>query len=148
MVSDEQCVVLLLENNDNDANIIIQNFQLVDVAHEVRRVADSEAMLVYLKECVNLNSSGDYIKPRLIILGIDDLSDDIVNILEFLQQDSELKRVPVLVCSSTLSDNNSIVKAYQLNANSFLIKPEDKSEFSEIAREVGGYWLKWNQLPP
>jgi len=148
MVSEEHCVVLLLENNDNDANIIIQNFQLVDVAHEVRRVADSESMLAYLKECIDKNGSDKYIKPRLIILGIDDLSDDIVAILEFLQQDSELKRVPVLVCSSTLSDNNSIVKAYQLNANSFLIKPTDKKEFTNVAQEVGGYWLKWNQLPP
>lgn len=148
MVSEEHCVVLLLEKNDNDANIIIQNFQLVDVPHEVRRVADSEAMLDYLKQSAKKNGSIKFIKPRLIILGIDALSDDIVTILEFLQQDSDLKRVPVLICSSTLSDNENIKKAYQLKANSFLVKPEDKSEFTNIVREVGSYWLKWNQLPP
>ncbi|WP_455202574.1 hypothetical protein [Kaarinaea lacus] len=148
MVSEEHCVVLLLESNDSDANIIIQNFQLVDVPHEVRRVADSEAMLVYLEECVNKSSSENYIKPRLIILGIDEFNDNIVNLLEFIQQNSELKRVPVLVCTSTLNDNDSIIRAYQLKANSYLVKPEDKNEFSNIAREVGSYWLKWNQLPP
>ena len=148
MVSEEHCVVLLLEENDNDANIIIQNFQLVDVPHEVHRLADSAAMLAYLQQCAQKNVSPGYIKPRLIILGIDALSEDIVDILEFLQQDSDLKRVPVLICSSTLSDNESIVKAYQLKANSFLIKPKDKTEFATIAREVGSYWLKWNQLPP
>ena len=148
MVSEEHCVVLLLENNDNEANIIIQNFQLVDVAHEVRWVTDSNALLEYLKESVNKDNSDKYIKPRLIILGIDELNAGIINILEFLQQDVELKRVPVLVCSSTLSDQNSIVKAYELKVNSYLVKPESKDEFSEIVREVASYWLKWNQLPP
>jgi response regulator RpfG family c-di-GMP phosphodiesterase len=146
MVSEEHCVVLFLEQNDSDANIVMQSFASVDVPHELRRVSDCEAMLVYLKESLNKGSSDKFIKPRLIVFGIERITDDVVKILEFLQKDNELKRVPVLVFSRA-SDNDSILRAYQLKVNSYLLKPDDREEFANVAREVGGYWLRWNQLP-
>lgn len=146
MVSEEHCVVLLLEKNDNDANTIIQSFSSVDEPHEMRRVADCAAMLVYLKESLNKGVSEKFIKPRLIVFGIEDISDEVVKVLEFLQQDNELKRVPVLVFSR-VSDNDNVLKAYQLKVNSYLLKPDNREELANIAREVGSYWLRWNQLP-
>ncbi|MCI0507069.1 MAG: hypothetical protein L0Z73_13300 [Gammaproteobacteria bacterium] len=146
MVSEEHCVVLLLEKNDNDANIIMQGFSSVDAPHELRRVTDSAAMLVYLKESLNKSSSDKFIKPRLIVFGIEGVSDEIVRILEFLQRDSELKRVPVLVFSNT-AHSEHVLRAYQLKVNSYLLKPDDRDEFASVAREVGSYWLRWNQLP-
>ncbi|WP_455207800.1 hypothetical protein [Kaarinaea lacus] len=146
MVSEEHCVVLLLEKNDNDANIIMQSFLSIDVPHELRRVVDCDAMFVYLKESLNKSSSEKFVKPRLIIIGIDQLTDEVVKVMEFLQKDNELKRVPVLVFSRS-SDNSHILRAYQLKVNSYLLKSDNNDEFTNVAREVGSYWLKWNQLP-
>ena len=146
MVSEEHCVVLLLEKNDNDANIIMQSFSTVDEPHEMRRVADCDAMLVYLKESLSKSSSDKFIKPRLIIFGIAEITAEVAKVLEFLQKDDELRRVPVLVFSQ-ISDNDNIYKVYQLKVNSYLLKPEDREEFANIVREVGSYWLRWNQLP-
>ncbi|HEY5602151.1 MAG TPA: hypothetical protein VIM41_03505 [Gammaproteobacteria bacterium] len=146
MVSEEHCVVLLLEKNDNDAKILIESFLSLDVPHEVRRVLDCRAMLDYLKESLNNRGSDKFIKPRLIIFGIEGITDEIVKVLEFLQSDSELKRVPVLVFSST-ADNSHILRAYQLKVNSYLLKLVNSAEFAAVAREVGSYWLRWNQLP-
>ncbi|WP_455220922.1 hypothetical protein [Kaarinaea lacus] len=145
MVSEEHCVVLLLEKNDDDAQTIIQSFSSTDEPHEMRRCADCDAMLVYLKQSLS-KSSEKFIKPRLIVLGIESVTDEVVKLLEFLQEDDELKRVPVLVFSKA-SDNDNVLRAYQLKVNSYLLKPDDREELANIAREVGSYWLRWNQLP-
>jgi len=145
MVSEEHCVVLLLEKNDDDAQIIIQSFASSDEPHEMRRVADCDAMLVYLKQSLS-KSSEKFIKPRLILFGIENVTDEVMKVLKFLQEDGELKRVPVLVLAKN-SDNENVLKAYQLRVNSYLLKPENKEELANVAREVGSYWLRWNQLP-
>lgn len=145
MVSEEHCIVLLLEKNDDDAKTIIQSFSSIDVPHEMRRVADCDAMLVYLKQSLS-KSSEKFIKPRLIVFGIERVTDEVVKVLEFLQEDNELKRVPVLVFSKA-SDNDNVLRAYQLKVNSYLLKPDDREELANVAREVGSYWLRWNQLP-
>jgi len=145
MVSEEHCVVLLLEKNDDDAQIIIQSFSSSEEPHEMRRVADCDAMLVYLKQSLS-KSSEKFIKPRLILFGIETVSDEVMKVLKFLQEDNELKRVPVLVLSKA-SDNDNVLKAYQLKVNSYLVKPDSKEELANVAREIGSYWLRWNQLP-
>jgi len=62
-------------------------------------------------------------------------------VLRWIRQQPELKalRVVVLTSSDRIQDVNL---AYQLGANSFLVKPVDFERFVEISQALKGYWYK------
>jgi DNA-binding response OmpR family regulator len=52
--------------------------------------------------------------------------------------------VVVLTSSQEESD---LVRAYDLGANSYLVKPVDSEEFMKSVGELGLYWVLLNRLP-
>jgi DNA-binding NarL/FixJ family response regulator len=52
--------------------------------------------------------------------------------------------VVVLTTSKAESD---IARAYDNHANSYLVKPVDFDRFRQLMRDLGFYWLIWNQHP-
>ena len=43
--------------------------------------------------------------------------------------------------------NEDLVESYQLGVNSYIVKPVDFDQFTEVVRELGYYWLLLNQPP-
>lgn len=146
MVSEDYRVILLLENNEQDATQITEYLVSADSNALVHHEKDCGGALEYLHRCLDRSTSDVVQCPRLIILCINHLSDDVIKVLDFLHQDSILLKTPVLIFSESLN-NNDIKSAYCRGANSFLQKPDDPAELGEVFREVTEYWLKWNQLP-
>jgi DNA-binding response OmpR family regulator len=52
--------------------------------------------------------------------------------------------VVILTTSKAESD---MAKAYDSQANSYLVKPMDFTLFAELMKTFGYYWLAWNQYP-
>jgi two-component system response regulator len=44
-------------------------------------------------------------------------------------------------------DETQVQESYELGANSFIQKPTDPSEFSEMVLQVAMYWLLLNRTP-
>jgi CheY-like chemotaxis protein len=146
MVSEDHRVILLLGNNEQDAAQISNYLVSADSNALVHHEKDCAGIIAYLRRCSGKTASDAFQCPRLIILCITNLSNDVVEVLDYLHQDSNLLKTPVLIFSESLSDSD-IKLAYSLGANSFLQKPENPAELGEVFREVTEYWLKWNQLP-
>jgi CheY-like chemotaxis protein len=147
MVSEDHCVVLLLASNNQDGVLITRHITSVDSAIEVCVENTCSAILKYLKNCEQASGAKSCLRPRLIVLCVQELSADVVDILEFLQQSTETAKIPTLVFSES-SAPADVKQAYNLKINSYLHKPDNPDEFDEILKEVAAYWLKWNQLPP
>jgi len=84
--------------------------------------------------------------PRVIFL---DLKLPLVGGLEVLRavkQDARTKSVPVVVVTSSREDPD-VKTAYELGANSYVVKPVDFESFTEAIGSVGLYWLLINQPP-
>ena len=60
---------------------------------------------------------------------------------------SVLRRVPVVVLTSS-RESPDITRAYELGANSYLIKPVIFDDLVELMKRLNFYWLLTNQPPP
>jgi DNA-binding NarL/FixJ family response regulator len=69
-----------------------------------------------------------------------------LEVLEWIRGQPGLNalRVVVLTTSQEIRDVN---QAYQLGANSFLVKPTDLHDFVAMTRALAGYWLWMSQMP-
>jgi len=68
-------------------------------------------------------------------------------VLEEIDDDPVLSRIPVIVLTSSEAEED-VVQSYELQANAYLTKPVDPTEFIEIVRSFQEFWLSVVRLPP
>ena len=66
--------------------------------------------------------------------------------LAAIKQDAYLKKIPVIVLTTSNAENDINV-AYNLHANSYLVKPIDFDKFIDMVRLIEQYWLHTATLP-
>jgi DNA-binding NarL/FixJ family response regulator len=54
--------------------------------------------------------------------------------------------VPVVVLTTSREDED-VKTAYQLGANSYIVKPVEFDKFMEVATQIDLYWCVLNQRP-
>jgi len=69
-----------------------------------------------------------------------------LDVLGWLQEQPELRCVPVLVLSSS-AHRTDIENAYELGANAFVVKPANLEKRAELAKLIGAFWLEFNEGP-
>jgi len=72
---------------------------------------------------------------------------DGLQVLQSMRADERTRRLPVVVFTSS-SEQEDMLKSYDLGANSYVRKPVEFEEFSEATRQLGVYWLLLNEPPP
>lgn len=85
-------------------------------------------------------------RPALILLDLNLPGKYGFEVLKEIKMDSSLKRIPVMVLTSSASmrDLNS---AYDLGANSYLKKAGALDEIYHLMRSIEHYWLQLSALP-
>jgi len=68
------------------------------------------------------------------------------DVLEALEKDDDLSRIPVVVLTSSAAEAD-LAKSYELNANAYVTKPVDFDGFSEIVSRVENFSFKIVTLP-
>lgn len=68
-------------------------------------------------------------------------------LLAWLREQPVLKRLPVVVLTSS-RESPDITRAYDLGANSYLIKPVVFDDLVELMKRLNFYWRLTNQPPP
>jgi len=64
-----------------------------------------------------------------------------------VRADERTRRLPVVILTSS-NEEKDLVNSYELRANSFIRKPVDFMQFNEAARQLGLYWLVYNEPAP
>mgnify|MGYP000915209772 CR=1 FL=1 len=139
-------LVLLVEDNDDHAELVMRNFERLDFPCTIRHVRDGEAALDYIfRRGAYADLAGSPL-PSLILLDLRLPRVDGLSVLKEIKSSDELRVIPVVVLTSSQSDND-ICSAYQNHVNSFLVKPLDGACFSRLMQELGLYWLQRNIRP-
>lgn len=126
--------ILLVEDNPQDEELTLRALAKHNLANRVHVARDGAEAMEFLKQLV---------RPKVVLL---DLKLPKVSGLEVLAQvkgDERTRSIPVVVLTSSREEPD-IAKAYQLGANSYIVKPVQFENFIKAVSEAGMYWLLVN----
>ena len=131
--------ILLVEDNPDDIKLALRALKKNNIVNDVVIAADGKAALDYL---LGTNSP-----PAVILLDLKLPKMDGLEVLRQIRATSQLKRLPVVVLTSS-KEEVDLIKSYDLGANSYIRKPVEFVQFSEAVNQLGMYWLLLNEPPP
>ncbi|MGC2639445.1 MAG: response regulator [Acidobacteriaceae bacterium] len=134
--------ILLIDDDPADAALITRAFDRAQFAGSIEHMLNARAGLEWLRRRIALGDPAEF--PGLVLL---DLKLPGMSGLEFLgemRSMHELRQVPVVVLA-TAHDAETINRAYEQGANSYLVKTPDPDEVSRLIQFVKQYWLSVNQ---
>ena len=142
----EPIVILLVEDDLSHAEIVRRNFEKFRVANRLIHVTDGQAALDYLNQRNGYGDPATSPQPGVILLDLRLPKVDGLEVLKNIKADPKLKGIPVVILTTSKAEID-MVKAYAFHANSYLVKPVDFTQFTELMEACGYYWLAWNQRP-
>ena len=142
----EPIVILLVEDDEAHAEIVRRNFQDHRLANRLMHVADGQAALDYLYHHNGFSDPAQSPRPGIILLDLRLPKVDGLEVLKIIKADPALSSIPVVILSTSNAEMD-MVKAYAAHANSYLVKPVDFTQFTELTKTFGYYWVAWNQYP-
>jgi two-component system response regulator len=140
-------VILLVEDNDDDAELTRMAFERAHVENQLVRAYDGVEALDYLLRRGPHAGRSDETDPAVVLLDLNLPRLDGIEVLRAVRADPATRHVPIVVLTSSNTDRDRLA-AYDGHANSFLQKPVDFDRFIVAAREIGLYWLVLNQRAP
>jgi len=135
--------ILLAEDNPGDVMLTKKALEEGKLANNLHVATDGVDALQFLRQ------EGEYDdtpRPDLILLDLNMPRKDGEEVLEELKDDEDLRRIPVVVLTSSESEED-IAKSYELNANAYLTKPVDFDGFVEIVNRMEDFWFQVVKLP-
>jgi len=140
-VIDAHPPILLVEDNPVDVDLTLRAFSRRKLANPVIVARDGEEALAWIPRW----QAGET-KPAVILLDLNMPRVDGLTVLRQLKSQPELQRIPVVILTTSKEDRD-INTAYDLGANSYIVKPVDFNNFMEVAQQIELYWCVTNEKP-
>jgi two-component system, response regulator len=138
--------VLLVEDNPDDATLVIRELKKNNLANKLIHLTDGVEALDFIFGRGMFSERNVEDKPKVILL---DLKMPKINGLEVLQEirnDERTKFIPVVVMTSS-KEERDIFNSYSLGVNAYVVKPVGFDNFSKAVAELGLFWILVNQPP-
>jgi two-component system, response regulator len=139
--------ILLVEDNPDDVELTLRAFRRQNLADKIAVARDGEEALAFVYGTGAFAHRSDVEPPRLILLDLKLPKIDGLDVLRTLKADERTRRTPVVVLTSS-REGRDLQQAYDIGANSYIVKPVEFDRFLEVARQLGAYWLLCNEPSP
>jgi CheY-like chemotaxis protein len=138
--------ILLAEDDPNDVLLIERAFQKAGLRSALRVVRDGEEAVEYLSGRERYADREQHPLPFLLLLDLKMPGTDGFEVLRWARGQSELKRLLVVVLTSS-NLQADVDRAYELGANSYLVKPVEFQEMVNLIQRFEAYWTELNRMP-
>jgi CheY-like chemotaxis protein len=138
--------LLLVEDKSNDVLLIRRALGKAGIANPLQVVGDGDQAVAYLAGDGPFADRERFPLPGVVLLDLKLPRRSGLEVLEWLRGQPGLKRLPVVVLTSS-AESRDINRAYDLGANSYLVKPVEFGPLLEMVKALGPYWLALNQKP-
>ena len=139
-------VILLAEDDPNDVLSVQRAFQRNYVANPVQVVRDGEEALAYLSGQAPFADRERHPLPVLMLMDLKMPRKSGLEVLAWVRHQPGLKRLPIIVLTSS-NQSPDINRAYELGANSYLVKPAGFDSLLDLVKNLDMYWLILNEKP-
>ena len=136
--------ILMVEDNEGD--VLLTRLALKDskILVELDVVEDGVEAIDYLR---HRGRHAGTLRPDLILLDLNLPRMDGREVLAEVKSDPALRRIPVVILSGSAAEED-LVRAYDLHANCYVVKPVGAEEFAKIVKSIPTFWLSVVSLPP
>ena len=134
--------ILLVEDNPGDVRLTKEALREAKVRNRLHVAGDGIDALQMLR------ADGDgRVRPDIILLDLNLPRKDGREVLADLKSDPELRRIPVVVVTSSEAEQD-VLRSYDLHANCYITKPVDLEQFLQVVKSIEDFWLTIVKLPP
>jgi CheY-like chemotaxis protein len=138
--------ILLVEDNPHDAELTIRALKKKHLANRVFHVEDGVDALDFLFARGKFADRKLEDTPKVILLDLKLPRINGLEVLRAIKADERTRAIPVVIVTSSAEDPD-VKAAYQLGANSYVIKPVEFEAFIEAMSKLGVFWLLVNHPP-
>jgi len=138
--------VLLVEDNDNDAELTLAMLEKCDPSIGVDVARDGAEALDYLHRR-GAYATRPQAEPVVILLDLKMPKVTGVEVLREVKSNEKLKSIPVVMLTSS-REAQDLRECYRLGANGYVVKPVDAKHFGQAITRIGAYWAATNEQPP
>lgn len=135
--------LLLVEDNEGDIVLTKRAFLDAKIANELFIVRTGEQAVEFL------TGRGEWEQrhlPDLILLDLNLPTMSGQEVLQFIKNDHHLKRIPVIILSSSTA-NQDVIKSYDLHANGYVVKPVNLTNFHDVVAKLEQFWFALVVVP-
>lgn len=136
--------ILLVEDNPRDAELTIRALKRKNLANSLFHVEDGVEALDFLFARGRYSGRNINDPPKVVLLDLKLPRINGLEVLTALKADRRTQTIPVVIVTSSAEDPD-VKAAYQLGANSYVIKPVQFDAFIDAMVKIGIYWLMVNQ---
>ena len=141
-----QEVILLAEDDENDIALLRLAIRRSSMSSFLHVVRDGEECIAYLEGVGKYANRNEYPLPALLLLDLNMPRKDGFEVLRWIRDHPDVNRlrVAVLTTSDHIYDVN---RAYDLGANSFLVKTRQLEDFVAQIDAIQSYWISLSRAP-
>lgn len=135
--------ILLVEDNPRDAELTIRALKKKNLANNLFHVEDGVDALDFLFARGKFSGRDMSEAPKVVLLDLKLPRINGLQVLREIKADPRTMSIPIVIVTSSVEDPD-VKMAYQLGANSYVLKPVQFDSFIEAMAKVGIYWLMVN----
>lgn len=133
-------VILLVEDDPGDQELTRRALQDGNIPHDLRVAEDGEEALDYLFRRGRYANPDDFPMPELILLDLNLPKLTGKQVLEQIQGDPNLRRIPVVILTTSQLERD-IQQCYDGGASSYIVKPAGIDDFIRMIHCIDEYWF-------
>jgi two-component system response regulator len=145
-MNNQEIEILLVEDSDEDATLAIRALKKKNLGNKLVHLKDGVEALDFIYGTGTYEGQKPSFLPKVILLDLKMPRLNGMDVLKKIKSDPQTKAIPVVILTSSAEDPD-IKAAYELGANSYIVKPVEFDNFSQIVTDLGMYWLVLNNPP-
>lgn len=140
------CTVLLVEDNPDDVLLTTRAFKRANLFSPIQVVEDGDKAVSYLSGAPPYDDRDRHPLPVLVLMDLKLPRRSGLEVLKWIRSVPALKALPVVVLTSS-SEDRDVNSAYDLGANSYLVKPVGFDALFDMVKILQPYWVIMNKQP-
>jgi len=136
MSSESEVVILIADDDEGHVRLIEKNLRRAALGNRIERFQDGQELLDFL--FCRSSRVCDKGTPYLLLLDIRMPKVDGLEVLRQLKEDPELKKVPVIMLTTT-DDPREVERCHMLGCSNYIVKPVDYESYAAAVKKLGQF---------